>query len=122
MPRKAIYPVTATGSKRKEAKSGRAPILQPIAAPADRLRVWWIPQVPGARFFVPVATLDEARLVLETLGRYDAFQYEHRIKPDYANVGGLEMFEDGEWFEWCSEDGDEISDIMRVERAKQEAR
>ena len=73
------------------------------------LRVWWIPQVPGQPFHVPVASVAEARLLVDALAAYDAFQYRNRIKPDYSNAGGLEVFEDGEWCEWSDEDGDEIA-------------
>lgn len=64
------------------------------------LRVWWIPQVPGAPFLSSVESPTEAKKLLDLLARYDAFQLEHRIKPDYSNVGGLEVFEGGEWVEW----------------------
>ena len=56
------------------------------------LRVWWIPQVPGKSFYKPVANLVEAKLLLDTLADYDAFQLRHRIKPDYCNAGGLAGF------------------------------
>ncbi len=79
------------------------------------LRVWWIPQVPMKAFRVDVKTLDEAKLLLDTLAKYDLFQFENNIKPDYANTGGLEVFEDGEWLEWCDEDGCGIDDVMRVD-------
>lgn len=73
------------------------------------LKVWWIPQVPGARFEVPVHSLKEAKLLLDTLADYDLFQLEHRIKPDYCNVGGLMVYEDGEWVDWEDpETGDSI--------------
>ncbi len=75
------------------------------------LRVWHIPQVPGKPFRVDVATLREAVLLLRALADYDLFQLRHRIKPDYANAQGLEVFEDGEWCEWESPDGDEIGDV-----------
>jgi hypothetical protein len=78
------------------------------------LRVWWIPQVPGEPFHVPVGSLVEALFVMDTLGRYDAFQLEHYIKPDYSNVGGLECYSqdgDDEWCEWYDpETGDDIND------------
>ena len=85
--------------------------------PPTTLRVWWIPQVPGKPFHVPVADLAQAKLILDTLARYDLFQLEHRIKPDYANVGGLEVFEDGEWIEWEDEEGRNIDAVMCMERA-----
>jgi len=87
----------------------------PIDIPSGSLRVWWIPQVPGQRFFTPVADLAQAKLLLTTLARYDLFQLEHKIKPDYANVGGLEVFEDGEWIEWNDEEGCDIDAVMHAE-------
>lgn len=74
------------------------------------LRVWHIPQIPGAPFHVAVDSPAAARLVLHALADYDLFQLRHRIKPDYANAQGLEVFEDGEWCEWTNEDGGGIDD------------
>lgn len=78
----------------------------------DSLRLWWIPQVPGKPFYVDVTTIAEAMLVYGTLARYDAFQYENFIKPDYSNAGGLEIYLDGEWLEWYDEYGCDLSEIM----------
>lgn len=78
------------------------------------MEVWWIPQVPMEPFRVPVSSLDEAAKLLWVLAEYDKFQFENRIKPDYCNAGGLEIFEDGEWTEWTdNETGDDINDYMR---------
>lgn len=85
------------------------------------LRVWWIPQVPMKPFYVPVANLDEALLLLDTLAKYDIFQYENRIKPDYANAGGLNVYEDGEWVDWESDNGDNIDDFLRWRREREAA-
>lgn len=78
------------------------------------LRVWWIPQVPMKAFHVPVKSIDEAKLVLDTLTRYDLFQLENNIKPDFCNAGGLVVFEDGDWCDWYDEDGNGIDDLMRA--------
>jgi len=75
------------------------------------LRVWWIPQVPGTPFYVTVETPDEAAHVLDLRARYDQFQLDQNIKPDYCNAGGLEAFEAGEWLEWCDDDGEEIASL-----------
>lgn len=56
------------------------------------LVVRWIPQVPMPAFEVPVKTLEEAVLLLNTLARYDLFQLKHNIKPDYCNTGGLKIW------------------------------
>jgi hypothetical protein len=77
----------------------------------SKLRVWWIPQVPMRPFHVEVADIKEAKKMLDVLARYDAFQLENNIKPDYCNTGGLECFEDGEWCNWYSEDGYGIDEV-----------
>jgi hypothetical protein len=45
------------------------------------------------------------------LAIYDLFQLEYKIKPDYSNAQGLEIFEDKEWVDWQDEDGNDIDDI-----------
>lgn len=77
------------------------------------LRVWHIPQVPGKPFHVPVASVQEAIRILNTLAYYDIFQFANRIKPDYTNAQGLEIFEDGEWQEWHDEHGNDIGETAR---------
>jgi len=74
------------------------------------LKVYWIPQVPMRAFEYNVKTLEEAAILLDVLAKYDAFQYENRVKPDYCNMGGLVIFEDGEWCDWYNEDGDSFDD------------
>ena len=93
--------------------------------PGD-LRVWWIPQVPGRSFEVLVASIVEARLLLDTLAFYDEFQLVHDIKPDYCNAGGLTVWEpDGEggfgWFDWYDSEGDDIDKFTLDELRTREA-
>lgn len=85
-----------------------------------RLRVWWIPQVPGKPFHVGVRNLREARLVIHTLANYDTFQFNERIKPDFCNAGGLQGFDpeddtdspEGSWTDWYDEvSGMEFDDL-----------
>lgn len=93
------------------------------------LRVWWIPQIPGKPFQVPVANVVEAKLVFDTLAAYDAFQFEQHIKPDYANAGGLLFFDahddhdgpEGSWCEWEDDDGNVIGDYELDELRSLEA-
>lgn len=85
----------------------------PPTAPLP-LRVWWIPQVPMQAFRVDVKTVDEAKLLLNTLAQYDIFQFENHVKADYCNAGGLEELIDGEWQEWSDENGDQIDDLLRA--------
>lgn len=84
------------------------------------LRVWHIPQIPGKPFHVGVDTPQEAQRVLQVLAKYDIFQFKNKIKPDYCNVGGLAVFESGDWFEWSDpETGDDIDEwVAPTEPAK----
>jgi hypothetical protein len=78
-----------------------------------QLRVWWIPQVPMKPFRYDVKTIDEAKLLLEVLAQYDDFQFKNNIKPDYCNVGGLEVYAEDGWGEWYDdEDGHSINDLL----------
>lgn len=107
------------GGKRKAEQQKRPKSTGAIDIPPGTLRVWWIPQVPGKPFHVPVQDIAQAKLVLTTLARYDLFQLRENIKGDYANVGGLEVFDADEgWVEWYDdESGDDINDVMRQEEA-----
>lgn len=86
----------------------------------SKLRVWHIPQVPMKAFHVDVETPEEAIKVLDILAHYDLFQFENRVKPDYCNAQGLEVWDEqeGEWCEWYSEDGMDIKEY-RDELEKQ---
>ncbi len=75
------------------------------------LQVWWIPQVPMKAYIVNVDTPREGKKMLDALAQYDLFQLENNIKPDYCNAGGLNVFEDGEWVNWYSEEGEDIDEI-----------
>jgi hypothetical protein len=74
-----------------------------------RLRVFHIPQIPGPSFIREVASKAEGELLLDVLADYDAFEFENRIKPDYANVGGIEYFDDDEG-SWLSFHDDELEE------------
>ena len=81
----------------------------------SKLRVWWIPQVGiNETFYVPVNTPEEGKKLLDTLAAYDAFQLQNNVKPDYCNIGGLQIFddEDGEWYDWNIETDDYYYDDL----------
>ncbi|SEU09275.1 hypothetical protein SAMN05443270_3078 [Lacrimispora sphenoides] len=79
----------------------------------SKLRVWWIPQI-GIKetFYIPVNTPEEGKKFLDALAAYDAFQLQNNVKPDYCNVGGLQMFDESEqeWNDWCLEYYDDVDD------------
>lgn len=78
------------------------------------MRVAWFPQVPCKPFYVPVKDVHEASKIMDTLGFYDLFQLENNIKPDYCNMGVLEIFEDGEWLSWQDDETgiDDVRDYL----------
>lgn len=81
-----------------------------------KMRIWWVPQVPGKAFHFPVKTLEEAVNIYRVLGKYDLFLLENNHRVDYTNVGGLEVYneEEGIWEEWVDvETGDTLDDYLR---------
>ena len=84
----------------------------------QKLRMWWIPQVPMKSFHVDVSSVEEGIKLLDTLAEYDLFQYYNNVKPDYCNAGGLQMFDpkddtdgpDGSWVDWYFESDGEYYD------------
>lgn len=67
-------------------------------------RIWHIPQIPGQAFHWSAASSAEAEKLLDLLVKYDAFQYEECIKPDYTSTSGIECLLDGEWVDYEIED------------------
>lgn len=72
------------------------------------LRIHWRPQIPCNQFYWPVRDLREAASILDMLAAYDDFQFSIRVKGDYSNSGGLEIFRYGQWEEWESADFDDF--------------
>lgn len=83
-----------------------------------KLRIWHIPQVPAKGdadiFRVDVKTTDEAVLILRVLWKYDIFQFDRKIKPDFSNASGLEYWDkdDKEWQEYYDKYGNDICQII----------
>lgn len=74
----------------------------------SKLRVWWVPQVPMESFYIPVNSPEEGKKIMDILAAYDCFQYNHKVKPDYCNIGGLQQYDEdtGEWEDWLYDDGE----------------
>jgi hypothetical protein len=80
--------------------------VPPGVPSSGALMVWWIPQVPmNPPFLAPVQSLEEAARTIHLLAIYDMYQFEYKVKPDYANAGGLLMWDGDEWVDWHSDDG-----------------
>jgi hypothetical protein len=63
----------------------------------QKFRVWWIPQIPMKPFTVDVESVKQGQFLCDVLAKYDLFQLENNIKPDYANAGGIQGFDGQEW-------------------------
>lgn len=74
----------------------------------NKLRVWWNPQVGSScdTFYIPVESVEEGKKVMDLLAAYDMFQLQNNIKPNFCNVGGLQMLVDEEWEDWHLETED----------------
>lgn len=75
------------------------------------LRVWWSSQVPIDKSVetCPVENVEQAKAKINELTQRDL-----KDKSVIANVGGLEVFEGGEWCEWLDEEsGNDIMEITR---------
>lgn len=83
------------------------------------LRIWWIPQVPGKPFEWPVADLVQAALMLDALAAYDDFQYSENVKGDYANCGGLWIWNEAEadWVDWEDDECDDFDTWREKQKA-----
>ena len=63
---------------------------------------------PNATMFtIPVGSIYEAALVKHTLAYSDLIKYEQGATPDYVNMIGLEVFENGKWEDWYDDDGND---------------
>ena len=74
----------------------------------SKLSVWWNPQLRRGiePLYIPVNSIEEGIKVMDLLSAYDAFQFQNNVKPDYINVGGIEMYKDGEWVDFYIETED----------------
>lgn len=79
-----------------------------------KLLIKHFPQIPCKPFEVPVENVEEAVKIMDILADYDLFQFYNKIKPDYANITVLCMWdeEEKEWVDWHIEleDGNYFDD------------
>lgn len=69
---------------------------------SDRYKVWYIPQVPMVAFEREFDDLETAKAALDLITDFSIFEFENRVKPDYADMGGISRWEeDGDGgFDW----------------------
>lgn len=80
------------------------------------MRVYFIPEIanPQNIFCKEVSSVEEARIVLDTLADFNLFEIEQKIVPDIAgNMSGLQVWNENEqeWEEWEDEEGNNIKDL-----------
>ena len=71
------------------------------------LRLYWHPNLPAKDdpFYVNVNSAEEAVHLADALASYDGYLFTQKLREDYTNTGGLEVFKGDEWEDWKSSDG-----------------
>ena len=61
-----------------------------------KFKLEWMPQLPLKKgdepFIVYADTLIEIVKLQNVIARYDIYQYEHNIKPDFSNAGIISQY------------------------------
>lgn len=71
------------------------------------LAVWWVRNPPRKAERYPVPHLEAAAAKLLELTKRDLAN-----SSVFANAGGLNIFENGEWVTWYDENGNDIDDLV----------
>lgn len=75
----------------------------------SEFRIWYVHQVPSMAYQRDVPDPQTGELILDAIYDLAIFQYEQKMIPDYANMGGvLYRDEDGEWIDYHSEEWEEL--------------
>jgi len=59
------------------------------------------PQIQCRPYVIDIDNIKEAIRIKDILCNYDLFQYENKIKPDYANMSIIQCYdeEEKEWYD-----------------------
>lgn len=65
----------------------------------SEFRMWYIPQIPMPPFTREFDTAREAQAALDLIFAFSFFEFENRVKPDYTDAGGIEIWDEdaAEW-------------------------
>lgn len=70
----------------------------------NTMRVWWKSRFSNRlNMHIPIENEIEGKKILDVLLAYDMLQYRHS-RTGYENIGGIEIFENGEWRDWYIDD------------------
>jgi len=65
-----------------------------------RLRIWWTPAIPGHAFQREVESVKEGHALLNALVDYTRYWEGRDALTNYAaDAGGLQAYEEGEWYD-----------------------
>lgn len=83
------------------------------------LQLWFMPQLGGDTFMHRIDTPEEGAYLLDAISKYDLYCDRHGLRPDFANSGGVNRYEniDGErdWFTYYDDEtGEEVEDRYDV--------
>ncbi len=86
------------------------------------LQIYWFPQIPCKMFTYDVETVEQGVAMLDAFARYDLFLLEHDIRKDYANHGGLRVWDDNSdgagnpgWTDWEEDVEDTDTDNISLQ-------
>lgn len=74
---------------------------------SPRFKIWYIPQLPMPAFEREYDDFQTAKAVINAIIGLSIFEFENRVKPDYADMAGISQWEDGEWCDVEDEEWDE---------------
>jgi len=63
----------------------------------DRYKIWYIPQIPMPAFEREYTDFETAKTVLNALIDLSLFEFDNMVKPDYADMAGIDRWTGSEW-------------------------
>lgn len=84
------------------------------------LQVWFIPQLGGPTFTHRITDPEEGAYLVDAIAEYDLYCARHGLRPDFANAGGVNRYEnvDGtlDWYSYYDDEtGEEVKDLYDVD-------
>lgn len=76
----------------------------------NKYRAWYILNPPDEAEYETVKSPEEGAEWIKQKSRESNINYN----PVYGEAFGLEVFEDGEWYEWYNEYGDDIVQLFNL--------
>lgn len=66
-------------------------------------------------YYQTVSSITEAKLIIDTIGRFINMKVDEGVFPDHCSVAGLEEYheDDNEWYDWYDADGNDIDEHFR---------